>query len=480
MSRLDSRLFRALDDWLFPERVACLCCDAALGGDDQSGLCPGCAQALSRLAGEIEALPPPAGIDEALAAFPYADQPRQLILMLKFNSVRAAALPLARAMSSLPLGVYDAWLDAAAHGRGGFAREALEAVLFEESPAALLCARMDVLPYSLTNALANDLDALGRLTAIEPAMFLLLCERAGMSGQTAARLPVWEPTLGSEMGDPRLSKMMLSREGVTMTAAFFRKQGTGLFARCPGSTWVGESEKYPLGLRGIREPDPIRLEDMVLYERERGALVENTRRLLDGRQACNILLYGDKGTGKSATVKALLSSFWLEGLRIVEVPLAQLTNLPTIFSILREQPGKFIVFVDDLAFNDSCPEYTALKTVLEGGLEARPSNVVVYATSNRRNIVRQRFSERQDDVNERDTLEEKFSLADRFDLRLTFSAPTQEEYFTICRALLDARGAEYDWDELMPRARAWTVSHNGCSPRIARQFVDYIAGEGKA
>ena len=108
MSRLDSRLLRALDDWLFPERVACLCCDAALGGDDQSGLCPGCAQALSRLAGEIEALPPPAGIDEALAAFPYADQPRQLILMLKFNSVRAAALPLARAVSSLPLGVYDA------------------------------------------------------------------------------------------------------------------------------------------------------------------------------------------------------------------------------------------------------------------------------------------------------------------------------------------------------------------------------------
>lgn len=269
---------------------------------------------------------------------------------------------------------------------------------------------------------------------------------------------------------------MLSREGVSLVSAFFKKQGTGLFARCPGSTWVCESEKYPLGLRGIRQPDPIRLEDMVLYEKERGVLVENTRRLLDGRQACNILLYGDKGTGKSATVKALLSSLWLEGLRIVEVPLAQLTHLPTIFSILRDQPGKFIVFVDDLAFNDSCPEYTALKTVLEGGLEARPANVVVYATSNRRNIVRQRFSERQDDVNERDTLEEKFSLADRFDLRLTFSAPTQEEYFTICRALLDARGVKYDWETLMPRARAWTVSHNGCSPRIARQFVDYIAG----
>ena len=375
--------------------------------------------------------------------------------------------------------VYNAWLTAAAQGKSGFARAALEAVLFEESPAAAICARVDAgrLPYSVMNALGHDLEVLGRLTAIDPAMFMLLCERAGLSGKLAARLPMWEPALGTPQFDPRVDAGMLSREGARRVAAFFRKHGTGLFASCPGSTWVGESEKYPLGLRGITKPDPIRLEDMVLYEKERSTLVENTRRLLAGHQACNILLYGDKGTGKSATVKALLSSMWLDGLRIVEVPLVHLTNLPTIFSILRDQPGKFIVFVDDLAFGDSCPEYTALKTVLEGGLEARPENVVVYATSNRRNIVRQRFSERQDDVNERDTLEEKFSLADRFDLRLTFKAPTQEEYFTICRALLDARGLSYDWETLMPRARAWTVSHNGCSPRIARQFVDFIEGE---
>lgn len=375
--------------------------------------------------------------------------------------------------------VYNAWLTSAAQGKGGFARAALEAVLFEESPVAAICARMDAsrLPYSVMNALGHDLEVLGRITAIDPAMFMLLCERAGLSGKLAARLPMWEPALGTPQFDPRASTDMLSREGARRVAAFFRKHGTGLFAACPGSTWVGESEKTPLGLRGITQPDPIRLEDMVLYEKERGALVENTRRLLAGRPACNILLYGDKGTGKSATVKALLSSMWLDGLRIVEVPLAHLTNLPRIFSILRGQPGKFIVFVDDLAFSDSCPEYTALKTVLEGGLEARPDNVVVYATSNRRNIVRQRFSERQDDVNERDTLEEKFSLADRFDLRLTFKTPTQEEYFTICRALLDARGISYDWETLMPRARAWTVSHNGCSPRIARQFVDLIEGE---
>ena len=377
--------------------------------------------------------------------------------------------------------VYNAWLTAVSSGCGGFARTALEAVLFEESAVATMCARTDAsrLPYSVMNALGHDLEVLGRLTNIDPAMFMLLCERAGLSGKLAARLPMWEPALGSEIPDPRMDLDMLSREGARRVAAFYRKHGTGLFARCPGSTWVGVSDRYPMGLRGISKPDPIRLEDMVLYEKERGTLIENTKRLLAGRQACNILLYGDKGTGKSATIKALLSSMWLEGLRIVEVPLAHLTNLPTIFATLREQPGKFIVFVDDLAFGDSCPEYTALKTVLEGGLEARPANVVVYATSNRRNIVRQRFSERQDDVNERDTLEEKFSLADRFDLRLTFKSPTQDEYFTICQALLDARGVEYDWEALMPKARAWTVSHNGCSPRIARQFVDFVEGEIK-
>ena len=377
--------------------------------------------------------------------------------------------------------VYNAWLRTAAKGKGGFMREALTAVLFIDSPVARLCASMDSgkLPYSVISALAHDLEALGQLTSIEPAMFLLLCQRAGLSGRVAARLPMWEPALGQLEFDSRVTADMLSYNGAKSVAAFFRKHGSGLFASCPGSTWVGVSDAYPLGLRGIREPDPIRLEDMVLYERERGVLVENTKRLLAGHPACNILLYGDKGTGKSATVKALLTNMWLDGLRIVEVPLAHLTNLPTIFSILREQPGKFIVFVDDLAFGDSCPEYTALKTVLEGGLEARPENVVVYATSNRRNIVRQRFSERQDDVNERDTMEEKFSLADRFDLRLTFTAPTQDEYFVIVRALLDARGIEYDWETLMPRARQWTVSHNGCSPRIARQFVDYVAGEEK-
>ncbi|MCL2544435.1 MAG: ATP-binding protein [Clostridia bacterium] len=371
--------------------------------------------------------------------------------------------------------VYRAWLDCLAEGHDGFPGALREAVAFAPSPLATLCARLpyDQLPYSLLRACAHDLAALGELAALEPASVLDLATRAGIPRETSGALPAWELSPPHLPPDPRLEGIALSGEGLRALSAFFRLHGTGLFASCPGLTWVGASAEHPLGLRGVRSLDPIQLEDLVLYDAQRQALIDNTRALLAGRPAANILLYGDKGTGKSATIKALLSRFWLEGLRIVEAPLAHLTQLPRMFALLREQPGRFIVFVDDLAFSDSCPEYTALKTVLEGGLEARPRNTVVYATSNRRNIVRQRFSERQDDVHERDTLEETVSLADRFDLRLTFEAPSQAEYLRIVAALCAARGIALD-AAAQEEALAWTVSRGGRSPRLARQFVEAL------
>ncbi len=371
---------------------------------------------------------------------------------------------------------YNAWLEAVSRGRGGFARQALDEILFRETPVARLCSGREKIPYSVLSAMGHDLETLGKLTGIEPAMFLLLCERAGMPGQHAVRLPVWEPMLGEETPDPRTHLSMLSRNGTDEVIRFFATQGTGLFARYPAATYVGVSADAPQGLRGVERPDPIRLSELVRYERQRGVLEENTRRLLAGQHAGNVLLYGDKGTGKSATVKALLQQYWSEGLRIVEVQPQHLTHLQELFSLLRSQPCRFIVFVDDLAFNDSCPEYTALKTVLEGGLEARPENVVVYATSNRRNIVRQRFSEREDDVNTRDTLEEKFSLADRFDIRLTFTEPDMETYFAIARDILAMRGLEAP-DNFDERARTFSMTHSGRSPRVARQFVDALEVE---
>ncbi len=402
---------------------------------------------------------------------------RALRALLKTCAVeRASQAEFVQAYSA----TYRAWLDCLAGGYDGFASAVREAVLFTPSALATLCARLPQqrLPYSLLRAGAHDLAALGALTALEPAAVLDLAMRASIPAEATGALPTWELSAPHAQPDPRLSDIALSAKGMPALAAFFRTHGTGLFASSPGLTWVGVDASHPLGLRGVRFPDPVRLEDLVLYEEQRAVLVENTRALLAGRAAANMLLYGDKGTGKSASVKALLSEYWQAGLRIVEVPLAHLTQLPHLFSMLREQPCKCIVFVDDLAFADSCPAYTALKTVLEGGLEARPDNVVVYATSNRRNIVRQRFSERQDDVHERDTLEEKFSLADRFDLRLTFLAPTQAEYLHITEALCAARGIAFT-DALRAEALAWTVSRAGRSPRLARQFVDALARRGE-
>lgn len=369
--------------------------------------------------------------------------------------------------------VYNAWLDTITHGHSGFRQEVLENILYSDSAVARICAKNEQLPYSMMSGLRHDLDVLGQLTTIEPALFLLFCERAGMPGGTAVRLPVWEPEYRGSSYDDRVNCRMLSGDGVQDVIDFFRRQGTGVFAKYAAATW----EQGGKGMRGVAQPDPIHMSDLILYEKQHEVLVENTKRLLQGRNAGNILLYGDKGTGKSASVKALLNDYWQEGLRIVEVRPQCLTDLPEIFVLLRQQPCKFIVFVDDLAFNDSCPEYTALKTVLEGGLEVRPQNVVVYATSNRRNIVKQSFSEREDDVNARDTLEEKFSLADRFDLRLTFQEPSQEQYFSICQSLIENRHMEVDWGEIMPRARAWTLTHGGRSPRVARQFVDALESE---
>lgn len=368
--------------------------------------------------------------------------------------------------------VYHAWVAGVSAGQGSFGVQALHVLLYEDSAVSALCARVDApaLPPSFIGALRHDLDALGDLLSLTPEDFL--AQAASADG--FAR---WEKFWSIGTCDMRLEGLSFGAASCEAICAFFRKNGTGLFARYPASTYVGVDAEHPLGLRGIEKPDPLRIEDLVLYEAQRRELVDNTEKLLAGKAAANVLLYGDKGTGKSATCKALLGEYWTRGLRIVEIPLSHLTQLQSVFSILRNQPGKFIVFVDDLAFSDSCPEYTALKTVLEGGMEARPSNVVVYATSNRRNIVRQRFSERQDDVNERDTLEEKFSLADRFDLRITFEAPSQEEYLHIVEALLEARGVDVPSgrEDIAKQALAWTRSRGGRSPRIARQFADYYS-----
>jgi predicted AAA+ superfamily ATPase len=202
-------------------------------------------------------------------------------------------------------------------------------------------------------------------------------------------------------------------------------------------------------------------------------LVRTAKRYVPGIPPNTVMSSGDRGTGKSSTVKALLNALAPRGLRLVEIPKEALGDFPRLVALLRGRRERFLLFVDDLSFEEHETEYKALKAVLEGSLETRPDNLVLYATSNRRHLVRQRFDDRDsaaDDIHPGDTVEEKLSLSDRFGLRVRFLAPDQSRYLAIARALAERHGLALPREELETRALRWAARHGGRSARTARQF----------
>lgn len=278
---------------------------------------------------------------------------------------------------------------------------------------------------------------------------------------------------------PALKRQLAAAHGwgslAPALAEHYAAFGVGAFARYRAFRW-SDGQLVP-----VLEPDPIQLEDLIGYERQRAAVVENTERFLTGLPAHDLLLYGDRGTGKSSTVKALLTAYGHRGLRLVELPRMSMRDLPRLMELLRGRGPRFIIFIDDLSFEDVETEYKDAKTVLEGGLASRPSNVLVYATSNRRHIVRERWADRLDgaatDVRADDTIEEKLSLADRFGMTVIFPSPDQELYLTIAAALASRRRLAMDPAQLRQRALQWATRYNGFSGRTARQFVDHLTGD---
>jgi predicted AAA+ superfamily ATPase len=259
-------------------------------------------------------------------------------------------------------------------------------------------------------------------------------------------------------------------------ADYYRECGTGIFARYQALRWQDGQ------LQGINYPDPVQIEEIVGYEMPKETLIKNTEFLLAGYPALNVLLYGSRGSGKSSLVKGLLQKYHGQGLRLIEVSKSELKNLPVIIEILRDLPQKFIIFVDDLSFEEDDEAFKALKVVLEGSVTARPKNVVVYATSNRRHLVREFFDDRprpkdSDEVHNWDTVQEKLSFSDRFGLTLTFEPPNQDKYLEIVRHLASLAKVKISLEDLEFRAKQWATRHNGRSGRTARQFIDFLQGE---
>ena len=223
----------------------------------------------------------------------------------------------------------------------------------------------------------------------------------------------------------------------------------------------------------VRHPDPQTLDELPGYERERARIITNTEALLAERPANNVLLYGDAGTGKSSTVKAIANAYAGQGLRLVEVKKNQLYELPALVDELAVNPLKFILFIDDLSFTSNDENFAALKAILEGSVGGRAGNVAVYATSNRRHLIKETLSEREgDDIHASDTRQELMSLSARFGLTVTFSSPDRARYLLIARKLAEHYGVEIEEPQLSVRAEAFAIRAGGRSARVAKQFVE--------
>lgn len=323
---------------------------------------------------------------------------------------------------------------------------------YDESPYGDAAARGTVSPV-LMQAAQHDLEILS-------AIAMLPCRdlKAQMKGllpeswhSAVEALPEWKQGKGISFAELN---------------HFYQVNGCGKFARYQAFLYQGG------GLHPVLKPDYMNEGAMWGYERQRNQVIENTRALMNGRSVNNVLLYGKSGTGKSATVKAMLGMKEFEGLRLIEVPKDELVEIPKLVRMLGHRPQKFIIFIDDLSFDKEDRTFSCLKSILEGGLEPRPDNVAVYCTSNRRHLVRQNFSDRRgDEIDANETIQDKTSLAERFGLRILYNELTKPQFLKMVEDLTRASGVNLSAEVIQQEAVKWDIRHPSRSPRSANQFV---------
>lgn len=370
------------------------------------------------------------------------------------------------------LDAYGDWFKALAQCNQSWQDYLVTKIIYDDNPFSrqVQGASLETLSPGLMQAVQADLSILQDLYHCHPEIISAWV-------QTACQLshpPVpWEKPMEK---NHFLHQTENWPSALPQLAQYYQHHGCGIFAQYYAFTWKNGQ------LVGISAPDPIILPEIVGYNRQKESLVKNTEFLLKGYAALNVLLYGSRGSGKSSLVKGLLNQYATAGLRLVEVPKSQLQDLPLILEQLRGVSQKFILFVDDLSFEEDDDSFKALKVVLEGSVTARPRNVVVYATSNRRHLIREFFEDRprpsdQEEVHAWDTMQEKLSFSDRFGLTLTFEPPNQDTYLSIVHHLAQLAQISLSQEELEFRAKQWATRHNGRSGRSARQFIDFLQGE---
>ena len=261
---------------------------------------------------------------------------------------------------------------------------------------------------------------------------------------------------------------------------YYRRYGYGTFAM--NRAFRIRSAADGVEFLPISNIDRVVLDDLLGYDKQKAELRRNTETFLKGGKANNVLLYGDAGTGKSTSVKALINEYYDQGLRMIEIYKHQFRDLSAVLAEIKNRNYRFIIFIDDLSFEENEVEYKFLKAVIEGGVETRPDNVLIYATSNRRHLIREMWNDRTDmehhgDIHRSDTVEEKLSLAARFGVSINYNAPTPREFREIVLFLAKKHGIDMPEQELLAKANTWEVRHGGFSGRVAQQFIQYLQGE---
>ena len=278
----------------------------------------------------------------------------------------------------------------------------------------------------------------------------------------------------------KLEQVKDEREFFNQVTTFYKKYGVGMFGLNKAFRIV-ESPNKPIEIVPINNMEKVMLSDLIGYEEQKKELVANTKAFVEGKKANNVLLFGDSGTGKSTSIKAIVNEFYEDGLRMIEIYKHQFKDLSQVIGQIKNRNYKFIIYMDDLSFEEFEIEYKFLKAVIEGGVETKPDNILIYATSNRRHLIKETWHDRDDleqsgDIHRSDTMEEKLSLASRFGVSIYYGKPDRRAFNNIVIGLARKAGITLSEEELKAEANKWELRHGGISGRTAQQFITYLVG----
>lgn len=362
-------------------------------------------------------------------------------------------------------------------------------LITDENPFSITCEKIGAKDGSVNYFAKSDFKAFGELFHYD---FTWLEESLGtdcfsrLSNYKAIGKPelMYNKNVSEKVQElsRKLASAANEEEFFTFVTDFYKAYGVGMFGLNKAFRISSEGAGRAIVFHPINNMDKVMLDDLIGYEIQKKKLVDNTRAFVEGRKANNVLLFGDSGTGKSTSIKAVVNEFYDQGLRMIEIYKHQFQDLSGVIAKIKNRNYRFIIYMDDLSFEEFEIEYKFLKAVIEGGVETKPENILIYATSNRRHIIKETWNDRDDvkienGMHQSDTMEEKLSLVNRFGVTINYSKPSQKEYFQIVIGLARRSGVTLNDEELCAEANKWELSHGGISGRTAQQFINYLLGQ---